>query len=87
MSYFFVPECNHAQESQTYIFFLFSLSYLQDHGLLISRDYATMVTRPNDFSSPLVYDLMEPRPIIKINKNILGMSKTELDIFGVGSNC
>ena len=53
MNYCFVPECNHAQKSQTYIF-LFSLSYLQDHGLLISRDFATMVTRRNDFSSPFI---------------------------------
>ena len=75
-----------SRSEKSNIHILFSLSYLQDHGLLISRDYATMVTRPNDFSSPLVYDLMEPRPIIKINENILGRSKTELDIFGVGSN-
>ena len=52
-NYCFVPEFNHAQESQTYIFWL-SLSYLQEHGLLISRDYAAVVTRRNDFSSPLV---------------------------------
>ena len=54
MSYRFVLECNHARESQTHIFCLFSLSYLQDHDLLISRGFATMVTRRIDSSSLLV---------------------------------
>ena len=41
MGFRFVPECNHAQESHTCIFFL---PYLRDRGLLRSRNIATMAT-------------------------------------------
>ena len=41
MGFRFVPECNHAQESHACIFFL---PYLQDGGLLRSRNIATMAT-------------------------------------------
>ena len=41
MGFRFVPECNHAQESHTCIFFL---PYLQNRGLLRSRNIATMAT-------------------------------------------
>ena len=44
IGYRFVPECNHAQESQTCHFLLLLLPYLQDHGLLRSRNVATMAT-------------------------------------------
>ena len=46
MGYRFVPECNHGQEqSRTCQFFrFFFLPYLQDHGSLSSRTFATMVT-------------------------------------------
>ena len=44
LSYRFVPECNHALESYL-SFFSFSLPYLQDHSLLRSRTFATMVTQ------------------------------------------
>ena len=50
MGYRLVPECNHAQESHTCHFFVvFFLSYLQDHGLLRSRNFSTMATWRNDF--------------------------------------
>ena len=40
MGYRFVPECNHAQESHTCHFFLFFfLLYLQDYGLLRTRNF------------------------------------------------
>ena len=39
MGYRFVPECNHAQESHTCQRFCCFLSYLQDHGLLRSRNH------------------------------------------------
>ena len=35
----FVPECDHAQESQTCQPFRYFLSYLQDHGLLRPRNH------------------------------------------------
>ena len=41
MGFRFVPECNHVQESHACIFFL---PYLQDRGLLRSRNIATMAT-------------------------------------------
>ena len=44
LSYRFVPECNHALESHWSIF-SFSLPSLQDHSLLRSRTFATIVTR------------------------------------------
>ena len=42
MGYCFVSECNQAQESQTCQFFHFFLPYLQNHGLLRSRNFASM---------------------------------------------
>ena len=140
-----LPFCSWVQSctAKSYIhFFLFSLSYLQDHDLLISRDFATMVTIFNVFSSLLLvctwrhgghvggqeqklfsplgtklyfhvnswkkYSFVltpnmaalsrgcKPRIGLRfngaetnycgINKNILGMRKTELDIIVVGSN-
>ena len=50
MGYHFVPECNQAQESCMpnffvfVLFWFFFLPYLQDHALLSSRSFATMVT-------------------------------------------
>ena len=46
----FVPECNYTQESRACRVFLFLTQYLQDHGLLRSRNFATMATPRNDFS-------------------------------------
>ena len=43
MDYCFVPERNHAKESHESQF-SFCLPYLQDHGLLRSRNFATMAT-------------------------------------------
>ena len=56
MGYHFVPECNHTQKSCmlncfVFVFVFFFLPYLQDHALLRSRSFATMVTWRNDFSS------------------------------------
>ena len=53
MGYRFVSECNHAQKSQLSIF-SFSLPCLQDHSLLRSSNFATMVTRRNDSGSSLL---------------------------------
>ena len=50
----FVPECNTARESHECHFFLVLLSflpYLQEHGLLRSRNFTAMATRRNDGSS------------------------------------
>jgi len=44
---------HHAQESHTRHFFPFFLPYLQDHGLLRSRDFATMATQHGIATSPL----------------------------------
>ena len=44
VSYRFVSECNHVKESHTCQSFTFLLSYLQDHGLLRSKNFATMAT-------------------------------------------
>ena len=45
MGYRLVPECNLAQESRTCQFLsLFFLPYLQSHGLLRSRNFASMAT-------------------------------------------
>ena len=46
MDYCFVPERNHAKESHESQFFSFFFCppYLQDHGLLRSRNFATMAT-------------------------------------------
>ena len=49
MGYHFVPECNHTQKSCmlncfVFVLFFFFLPYLQDHALLRSRSFATMVT-------------------------------------------
>ena len=49
----FVPECNHTQESRARQVFLFLMRHLQDHGLLRSRNFATMATPRDDFSSLL----------------------------------
>ena len=52
MGYLFVPKCNGAQESHPCHFFVsFFLTYLQDRCLLISRNFATMVTWRNNLSS------------------------------------
>ena len=51
VGYRFVPECNHTQESPACQVFLFLMRYLQDHGLLRSRNFATMATPRNDFTS------------------------------------
>ena len=48
VGYRFVPQCNLAQESHTCHFFL---PYLQDHGLLRSRPFATVTTWRDKFSS------------------------------------
>ena len=57
MGYCFAPECNHAQESHTcQFFFFFFLPDLQDHSLLRSRHFATMVTQHDNFS-PLLQSL------------------------------
>ena len=45
-----------SRKSYMSIFFLFFLPYLQDHGLLRSRNYATLATWRNDFPS-----LLQPR--------------------------
>ena len=50
VGYRFVPECNHTHESPACQVFLFLMQYLQDHGLLRSRNFATMATPRNDFS-------------------------------------
>ena len=53
MDYCFVPECNHAKESHESQFFrvFFCPPYLQDHGLLRSRNFATMATWRSNVSS------------------------------------
>ena len=57
MGYCFAPECNHTQESHTcQFFFFFFLPDLQDHSLLRSRHFATMVTQHDNFS-PLLQSL------------------------------
>ena len=45
MGYCFVSECNQAQECHTCQFFHFFLPYLQDHGLLSSRNFASKAKR------------------------------------------
>ena len=57
MGYHFVPEFNHAQESHTSQTLHFFLPYLQDHDLLRSRNFATMATWHNNFSSLLPFTL------------------------------
>ena len=48
----FVPDFSHAQKSHTCQFFrFFFLPYLRDHGVLRSRNFATMATWRNNFSS------------------------------------
>ena len=47
----FVPDYSHAQESHTCQFFRFFLSYLRDHDVLKSRNFATMATWGDNFSS------------------------------------
>ena len=48
---FKVQSCT-GKSSTSFLFFsFFFLTYLQDHGLLISRNFATMVTWRNDLSS------------------------------------
>lgn len=47
----FCSECNHVQECHTCQFFrYFFLPYLQNHGLLRSKNFVTKVTWRNDFS-------------------------------------
>ena len=48
----FVPDFNHAQESHTcQCFRFFFLPYLRDHDVLRSRNFATMATWGDNFSS------------------------------------
>ena len=54
IGYRFVPECNTARESHACHFFLVLssfLPYLQEHGLLRTRNFTAMATRRNDGSS------------------------------------
>ena len=55
MHYRFHPECNQAQESHTHQLFVFSMSHLQDHGLLRSRNFVTMVTWQRDVTTSPLY--------------------------------
>ena len=54
MGYRFVPGCIHAQQSHTCEFFRFFLPYLQDHGLLRSRNFASMTVWREDAGRRLV---------------------------------
>ena len=54
----FVPDCNHAQESHT--------SYLQDHGLLRTANFATMATWRNDFSFSILVQTVTLYKFIRI---------------------
>ena len=56
MEYRFVLECSQAQENRTFQSFRFP-PYLQHHGLSRSRNFATMATWRNDFSSLLLGSL------------------------------
>ena len=47
----FVPGCIHAQQSHTCEFCRFFLAYLQDHGLLRTRNFASMTVWRDDVSS------------------------------------
>ena len=44
MDHRFVPESDHVQELVILLIFSFPLPYLRDHGLLRSRNFATMAT-------------------------------------------
>ena len=59
MEYRFVLECIQAPENHTFQSFCFP-PYLQHHSLLRSRNFATMTTWRNDFSS-LLLELMQRR--------------------------
>ena len=55
MDYCFVPEYYYVPESHRvmsiFFFFVFLFCHLQDHGLLRSRNFATIATWRNDFPS------------------------------------
>ena len=57
MAYSFVPESNYHASRYVKVF-VFFLPYFQDHGLSRSKDFSTMATWRNDFSSPLNLALM-----------------------------